>query len=74
MVWMGVGDNDKFNLFRRYLVLLHLFEELAEIMRMTWIDENGLFSLNHIGVTVVLIRILPKIGKESLLKFHPLSF
>jgi len=71
---MGMGDDDDVNLLRINAILLHLVKEFFNMTRMTWIDENGLFSLNHIGVTVVLIRILPKIGKESLLKFHPLSF
>jgi hypothetical protein len=62
MVWMGMGDNDEINLFGRNPVLLRLQEEFAEITGMTWIDESGLLSLDHISVAIVLIWILPWIG------------
>jgi hypothetical protein len=37
---------------------------------MTRIDEQGLFSFDHIGVAVVFINILPKIGIKVFFKVH----
>jgi hypothetical protein len=70
MVWMGMGDNDEINLFSRNPVLLRLQEEFAEITGMTWIEKNGLLSMDHISVTIVLIRILPWIGIQVFFKSH----
>jgi hypothetical protein len=46
-------------------------KEIVNMTGMTRIDENGLFSLDHIGVAVVFIWILPKIGIKVFFKFHP---
>jgi hypothetical protein len=48
-------------------------EDPAEVARMTWIDEDSYFSINHIGITVVLIWILPQISIEILFKFHKID-
>jgi hypothetical protein len=73
MVWMGMGDNDEINFFSRNPVLLHLQEEFAEITGMTWIDENDLLSMDHISVTIILIRIFPKISVKVLFQLHCLN-
>jgi hypothetical protein len=43
---------------------------MIESLKGREIDENGLFFMDHISVTVVLIRILPQIGIKTLLDFH----
>jgi hypothetical protein len=34
-------------------------KKIGDVAGMTWIDENGYFSMNQITVTIVLIWILP---------------
>jgi len=48
-------------------------KEVGNMTGMTRIDENGLFSLDHIGVAVVFISILPKISIEVFSKIHPIE-
>jgi hypothetical protein len=73
MVWMGVGEDDQVNPFRRNPIPLHLVQEFAEMTGMSWIDQNGHVSMDHISVTIVLIRILPQIGIKIFFKFHPVD-
>jgi len=50
-----------------------LTEEIGEVTGMARIDENGRLPIDDVAVTIVFVGILPKIGKESLLKFHHFS-
>jgi hypothetical protein len=71
MVWMRMGHDDQIDLFWRNPISFHLIKEMGKMSGMTRIDENGLFSLDYIGVAVVFIWILPKIGIKVFFKFHP---
>jgi hypothetical protein len=51
-----------------------LVQEFAEMTGMSWIDQNGHVSMDHISVTIVLIRILPQVGIKVFFKFHYHSF
>jgi hypothetical protein len=46
-------------------------KEVRNVTGMTWIDEDCHFSMDQIGVAVVFVGILPKIGIEVFFKFHP---
>jgi len=71
MVWMRVGQNDQINLFWRNSISFHLMKEVRNVTGMTWIDEDRHFSMDQIGVAVVFVNILPKVGIEVFFKFHP---
>jgi len=46
-------------------------KEVRNVTGMTWIDEDRHFSMDQIGVAVVFVNILPKVGIEVFFKFHP---
>jgi len=73
MVWMGMGQDDKINLFWRYPISFHLMKEIGDVTGMTWIDEDRYFTMDQIGVAVIFVNILPKVGIEVFFKFHPIK-
>jgi hypothetical protein len=73
MVWMGVGDENHVNLFRRNPVFFHLVKESLNMTGVAWIDENSFVSLDHIGVAIVFIWILPQVGIKVLVKLHSID-
>jgi len=48
-------------------------KNVREMTGMAWIDENSLALVDHKGVTIVFILVLPKIGIEALFKFHKIN-
>jgi hypothetical protein len=70
MVWMGMGDEDKIDLFRIDSIPFHLKEDAPEVAGMAGVDEKGEVFLDHIGITIVFIGILPEIGVEALFELH----
>jgi hypothetical protein len=46
-------------------------EDLLQVAGMSRIDENRGLAIDDISITIVLIRILPKIGIKILLQLHP---
>jgi hypothetical protein len=59
---MAVGDDDDINLFGRDSILFHLAKNFWQMAGMAWIDENGHALIDHKGVTIVIILVLPRIG------------
>ena len=68
-----MGDDDKLYLLRGEPIFFHLVKDLLQVAGMPWIDKNGHLLMNHIGVAIVLIGILPRIGIEVFLKFHKID-
>jgi hypothetical protein len=46
---------------------------MGEVTGMARIDEKGHLRIDDVAVTIVFIGVLPKIGKESLVKLHHFS-
>jgi hypothetical protein len=67
-----MGKDKKIYLFRRDPVGLHLKKHIFEVTGMARIDEHGQVTSDHIGVAIVLVGIVPRIGIESFRQLHPL--
>jgi hypothetical protein len=45
-------------------------EELTRAVRVTWIDEDCLISLDQIAIAVILAGVFPEITEEPFGKLH----
>jgi hypothetical protein len=73
MVWVRMGENDEIDFFRRNPIFLHLTKEIGDMTGMTRIDQNRDLAKDQIGVAIVFIGILPKVGIQVFFEFHFLS-
>jgi hypothetical protein len=73
MVWMRMGQDDKIDFFRGDSISFHLLEEVGNMTGMTRIDENRYLSVDQIGIAVIFICILPKVGIEVFFNLHPIE-
>jgi hypothetical protein len=48
-------------------------EDSLQMASMTRIDENCFVSMDHIGIAIVLIGVLPEIGIEVFLELHKID-